>query len=136
MTFQKGQSGNPKGRPRGISDKRVALRSLLDPHKEALVEKAVSLALEGDTQALKLCLERLIPPIKSVELPVHVEIEGETLADQARSVVGLAAQGEHSVREISSLMQAIAAMAKIIDVDELERRLTALEKRSEQTPAA
>jgi hypothetical protein len=129
MPFQKGQSGNPRGRPKGIQDRRVALRAMLDPHKDALVEKAVELALGGDTQALKLCLERLIPPIKSTELPVQAPIQGDTLADQARAVLGLAGTGEHSLRDVTGLMQAVATMARVIDVDELERRITALEHR-------
>jgi len=127
MPFQKGQSGNPAGRPKGIRDRRVALRSMLEPHSNALVEKSVELALNGDTQALKLCLERLIPPIRSAEMPVQAEIAGETLADQARSVVNLAGSGEHTLREVTGLMQAVATMARVIDVDELERRIAALE---------
>ena len=61
MAFEKGQSGNPAGRPPGLPDKRTRLRTLLDPHKESLVDKAVELALGGDTAALRLCIERLIP---------------------------------------------------------------------------
>jgi len=100
---------------------------MLEPHSNALVEKSVELALNGDTQALKLCLERLIPPIRSAEMPVQAEIAGETLADQARSVVNLAGSGEHTLREVTGLMQAVATMARVIDVDELERRIAALE---------
>jgi len=105
---------------------------MLEPHKAALVDKAVELALGGDTQALKLCMDRLIPPIKSVEMPVQAEISGDNLSDQARSVIALADQGEHSIQEITGLMQAISSLARIIDVDELERRITTLEARSEQ----
>ncbi len=131
MRYEKGQSGNPNGRPKGIQDRRVALRAMLDPHKDALVEKAVELALDGDTQAMKLCLDRLIPPIKSVEMPVQANITGDTLADQARSVIALADQGQHSIQEIIGLMHAVSSMARIIDVDELERRISALESRNE-----
>ncbi|CAJ0691643.1 hypothetical protein KXR69_16090 [Ralstonia holmesii] len=52
MAFQKGQSGNPAGKPKGAKDKRTALRELLQPHAEQLVQKAVKLALDGDTTAL------------------------------------------------------------------------------------
>lgn len=68
MAFVKGKSGNPLGRPKGVQDKRTILRSYLEPHAEALINKAVSMALDGDTTALKLCLERLIPSMKSVEV--------------------------------------------------------------------
>jgi len=127
VSFKKGESGNPQGRPRGIADKRVELRALLDPHKEELVAKAVERALEGDTQALRLCLERLIPPIKSQDLPIQVSIAGETLTEKAESVLQLAESGDLAISEISSLLQSLSTLARIIDVDELERRITALE---------
>ena len=69
--FKPGQSGNPKGRPPGRKGKNTAIRELLDPHKKDLVEKAVDLAMAGDTTALRLCLERLYPPIKATDDPVH-----------------------------------------------------------------
>jgi hypothetical protein len=64
MKFQKGQSGNPNGRPPGCTNKRSQLAKLLEPHAEALINKAVELALSGDTHALRLCLDRLIPKIQ------------------------------------------------------------------------
>jgi len=73
MTFKRGKSGNPSGRPKGAVSKRVQLAKLLEPHAASLVDKAIELALGGDTNALRLCVERLIPKIKQepmvVELP-------------------------------------------------------------------
>ena len=64
MTFKTGQSGNPGGRPKGIVDKRTQLRSLIQPHAEDLVNKLVERAKLGDSWAMKLCIDRLIPPMK------------------------------------------------------------------------
>lgn len=64
MTFKQGQSGNPNGRPKGVIDKRIRLRELLEPHAAALIARAVELALAGDVSALRLCLERLIPKMR------------------------------------------------------------------------
>ena len=64
--WQKGQSGNPAGRPAGARHKvSLAAEALLDGESEALTRKAIDLALEGDTTALRLCLERILPPRKS-----------------------------------------------------------------------
>jgi len=68
--FEQGVSGNPAGRPVGVQDKRTALRKLFEPHQDALIEKVVSMAKEGDTAAMRLCLERLIPPFKSESQPI------------------------------------------------------------------
>lgn len=59
--FEKGQSGNPSGRKRGAKNKTTQLAKLLVPHASDLINKAVGLALSGDVQALKLCIDRLIP---------------------------------------------------------------------------
>jgi len=71
MAFQKGQSGNPAGRPKGSRDKRTELRELLEPHAEELVLRAVNMALEGDITALKMCLDRLIPAYRSEEVAIE-----------------------------------------------------------------
>src|SRR4051812_21410410 len=65
MPFKKGRSGNPRGKPKGAKDKRTALRGLLQPHERELVQKAVDLALAGDTTALRMCMDRLMPPLRA-----------------------------------------------------------------------
>src|SRR5260370_33062637 len=61
--FRKGQSGNPNGRPAGARNKATETAELLlDGEAAALTRKAVELALAGDDVALRLCLDRLIPP--------------------------------------------------------------------------
>jgi hypothetical protein len=56
------ENGNP-GRPRGSRNKAtVAAESLLEGEAERLTRKAVERALEGDVAALKLCMDRLLPP--------------------------------------------------------------------------
>ena len=63
--FRPGQSGNPNGRPKGSRNAAtLALESLLDGEAEALTRKAVELALAGDIAALRLCLDRILPPRK------------------------------------------------------------------------
>ena len=65
MTFQSGQSGNPNGRPKGIVDKRARLREKLEVHADEILDSLIANAKAGDSVALKLCVERLIPRIKS-----------------------------------------------------------------------
>jgi Family of unknown function (DUF5681) len=63
--WRKGTSGNPLGPPAGSRHRTTrALEALLDGEAEGLTRKAVEMALAGDTVALRLCLERLMPPRK------------------------------------------------------------------------
>ena len=61
--FEKGQSGNPAGKPPGCRNHASrAAELLLDGEAEALTRKAVALALDGDPTAMRLCLERIVAP--------------------------------------------------------------------------
>ena len=73
--FQKGKSGNPAGRPKGIQAKRVEMRALLEPYAPSLIEKAVQLALEDDTTALKLCVDKIVPSIKPISESVLIDAD-------------------------------------------------------------
>ena len=59
MPFQKGQSGNPAGRPRGIVNRATALaQNLLSERAEGIARKVIELAEEGDMAAIRVCMER------------------------------------------------------------------------------
>jgi hypothetical protein len=63
--FEKGRSGNPGGCRVGCRNKTtIAAASLLAGEAEALTRKAVELALVGDPTAMRLCLERILPPCR------------------------------------------------------------------------
>lgn len=65
-TFQKGQSGNPVGRPKGSKNKITLLKQSMElmlreqaaPDIGAVMEKAVEMALDGDRTMIKLLLEQ------------------------------------------------------------------------------
>lgn len=61
MKFEPGKSGNKNGRPKGSINKMSQLAKLLDPHADLLVAKVVEMALSGDSNAMRLCIERIIP---------------------------------------------------------------------------
>jgi hypothetical protein len=91
--FAQGQSGNPAGRPRGARNKTtLAALALLEEEAEAITRKAIEMAKAGDIVAIKLCLERLIPPRREpVDLEVYVSDQSpeERQAAVAREVRAL-----------------------------------------------
>lgn len=61
--WKKGESGNPLGKPKGLRNKAtMATEAIISGRADELVEKVVSMALNGDVTCLKACLDRLIPP--------------------------------------------------------------------------
>lgn len=123
--FRPGHSGNPKG-PRPEVEK---VRALLEPHREELVEQALSLARQGDATALRICLDRLAPPTKSESQPVAVPglAEATTFTGKAEAILGAVARAEVSPETGERLLGALGNYARAVEVDELETRIRTLE---------
>lgn len=129
--FAKGQSGNPAGRP--PSHKKVSqLRALIGKYAEPVVKRLIKLAVEeGDTAAAKLLIERAIPPVKPVELPIILPLPPDaSLADQGRAVVNALARGDLPPGQAGLILQGLGSLARLVQMDEVERRLTVLEERN------
>jgi hypothetical protein len=61
MRFQKGQSGNPAGRPRGVLNRATVLaQELLSARVESIAGKLIELAEGGDMRAIRVCMDRLV----------------------------------------------------------------------------
>ena len=129
--FKTGQSGNPGGRPKGALNKAtLATQALLDGEAEALTRKAVELAKDGNPMALRLCLERLLPPRRdrpiSFTLP---KIKGaEDLLQALNAILEAVAGGEITPAEGQTLTAMLDAYRKGLETTDLEARITALEK--------
>lgn len=125
-------AGNP-GRPPGARNKatRAAL-ALLDGEAEALTRQAVTLALEGDTTALRLCLERIAPPKR--DAPVSFDLPPmQSAADAAKAagaVLDAVALGDLTPTEGAHVMSLIDGYRRTLETTELESRVEALEGRA------
>jgi F0F1-type ATP synthase gamma subunit len=136
MPFQKGQSGNPAGRPRGIVNRATALaQDLLSEHAEWIARKVIELAEEGDMAAIRVCMERLVPPIK--HQPVAVELPPiEKPADSVEAVASIAAAvaaGDITAAEAAELAKVVDVYVRALDSKGFNERLTALEKEIQGT---
>ena len=128
--FQKGRSGNPAGRRRGSRNRAtLAAEILLEGEAEALTRRAIELALEGDTTALKLCLERIVPQRKSravgFDLPPIERVED--LAGAIGSVLQGASCGRLLLDEAAALVGMMESKRRAMEAVDLEQRLRALE---------
>jgi hypothetical protein len=129
--FKPGQSGNPKGKPKGALNQTTrAAQAILDGEAQALTRKAVELAQEGNVIALKLCLERIMPPRKDrpiiLELP---QIEGVgDIPIILQAVLKAVAGGEITPQEGQAVASMIEAYRKGAELADIEARITALEQ--------
>lgn len=131
MGYKKGQSGNPAGKPKGAKDKRTELRSLLQPHAEDLVKKAVEMAIAGDVSALRICIDRIIPPVKdnrmSISLPkLH---DAKSCVEAQCLIVAAVASGELLASEGHALSDLVENQRRSFETLTLEERLKAIEAR-------
>ncbi len=120
--FEPGKSGNTKGRPPGRPDKRNALRRLLEPHAKALVDKAIALALCGDVAALRMCLDRLIPPLRASSLPVACDLGIGSLTERGEAIMRQASDGAMSPEQANLLLGGLASLARIRESDAIARQ--------------
>jgi hypothetical protein len=129
--WPKGVSGNPGGRPKGARHKYlVAMEALLDGEAEGLTRKAIELALAGDTTALRLCFERILPTRK--DRPVQLElppVEGvQDFAKATMALIGAVAAGELTPAEAGEVAKLIEGHRKAIEMADLEERVRRLEE--------
>lgn len=132
--FQKGQSGNPAGKPKGAKDKRTEMRALLQPHAPKLVQKAVDLALGGDVQALRICIDRIIPPAREdrVRFDLPAMPDAKACAGAQASVVQAVASGELLPAEGEALSSLIENHRRAMETTDLAKRLEAIEQQLEK----
>jgi len=127
--FATGNKISP-GRPRGRSQVAL-LREQLAVDLEAVIATVRRQAAAGDMQAVRLLLDRVLPALRPIELPVELAMPvAGTLAAQARAVVQAAADGSLAPGQAAQIVGALAGVARIVEVDELVARIDALEAAS------
>ena len=122
-------AGNP-GKPKGARHRTtLAVEALLEGEAVALTRAAIDKALDGDTTALRICLDRIIPPRReravSFDLPPI-----EKAADIVAGTTALAravADGELTPGESAALSTLLGNAARAMEVSDLEQRLAKLE---------
>lgn len=127
--FVKGQKANPAGRPAGSSDWRTRIARSLEDDLPALLAKTRSMAMRGDIQAMRLLLERTLPPRKPVADPVVVDCfwEAKTLTAKAHAVLEAVGLGKLPPDVGAQVIAVIGSTASIAEIDDLKRRIEKLE---------
>lgn len=125
-TFARGNAGRPKG---ARNKKTVAIAALLEGQSEELTQTAISKALEGDSTALRLCLDRIAPAPKDVAVSFAMPRMNNALdaAKAAGSVLNAVSDGELTPIEATRVMSLIDSYRRVLELTDIEHRLQALE---------
>jgi hypothetical protein len=109
------------------------LRAAIGERVPEILERLISKALDGDVNAARLLIERAIPPLKATEQAQAVAMpEGGDLSAKGRAVLDAVAAGAIPPTTGAALLTAIGTLARVLEVDELTRRLEALEAAHER----
>lgn len=124
--WKAGESGNPKGRTPGTGEV-AKLRQGIAAHLPEIITQLVQKAKDGDTQAARLLLERVLPPMKAIEQPVELPLPDGDMTAQGVAIVQAVAAGTLAPGQGAALLTGLGALARIKEMDELERRIKQLE---------
>ena len=131
MPFEKGQSGNPSGRPPGARNKTTIIaESLLQGETEMITRLVIERAKAGDMAALRMCLDRVAPPLRhraiAFELP-PLETAVDAVTAMA-AITAAVAEGELTPAEAGELVKLVDTFARVLDLAAFEQRIVRLER--------
>ena len=128
--FPKGRSGNPVGRRLGSRNKATfAAQKLLAAEAEALTRKAVEAAFAGDSTAMRLCLERILPRDRAVEFALPPIESAADIAGAMGAVTAALAGGLITPGEAQAIARVFTTFVQTIEISDFDQRLQVLEIR-------
>jgi hypothetical protein len=107
---------------------------MLGQHGEALMKKCVVMAMQGDRAAMRVCMERLLPPRKQSPVQFRlppIRTAAELAKAQARMLEALS-RGQLTPAEAETINNLVESRRRVLETEELERRLQALEHRQRE----
>ena len=124
--FTSGNSGRTKGSRNKTT---IAIESLLEGQAEALTQTAISKALGGDSIALRLCMDRIAPPMKDkpVVFPLPRMHGAMDASEAAGSVLSAVSEGTLTPIEGTRVMGLIDSYRRTLELTDIEQRLHQLE---------
>ena len=124
------QAGNP-GRPPGSKNKTTqVLEQLAEGQAEQLLHKVLEQALAGDVACLRMLLDRLYVPPKArpINVPIPPINGPEDALSAIAAIFSALGRGELTPDETTALSLVVGRFIQIIELQDHEKRIAALEK--------
>jgi len=113
------------------------MEALFEEGAEELISKAKSMALAGDTAAMRLCLERIFPARR--DRLVHLDLppirNAKEISAGMSMVIQAVGEGQITPAEGEIMANLLATQSQIVMAEELESRLEKVESLAEPEKA-
>lgn len=128
--FPPGKSGNPAGKKPGTKNHATLIaQQLIDGEAEKITRRCIKGALAGEPVALKLVLERLVPPRRSSALAFDLPPvdRAQDLPRAYQAILEAVAGGQLTATEAEALGKVLGQYQLAMETAELAQRLAAVE---------
>lgn len=101
-----------------------------------VIEAVLNKAVDGDTAAAKLILDRLIPALRPINAPVSLpRADSDNPSDQAKIIVSHLLSGGLPADLAAQIMQALQSYHQMVVLTDMEKRIAALESSNGNNPS-
>jgi hypothetical protein len=125
--FRRGNPGRPLGSKNRVTQ---TLEQLAEGQAEQIFQKVSELAQAGDVSCLRMMLDRIWPPRKAQ--PINVTMprinSSQDALDAIAAICTALGEGRLTPDEIMALSSVVGRSIQVIEHQDLERRIAALEE--------
>jgi hypothetical protein len=105
----------------------TAIEQRLDPGSKDTYDRDDIPMVKERVSILFKMLDKILPNLRPVDMPVQIPV-CKTIANQGTAIIKAMSIGQITPSEATSLMQALSSHVKIVEAEELNERVKALEE--------
>jgi hypothetical protein len=129
-------NGNSGRKPGSKNRATLVAAELLEGEREAMLRKAIELALAGNVDMLKFLLGRFLPRERLIKLDLPQIKFADDAVESYRVITHAVCEGQITPNEAAALATLVNSQAKAIDMADVVKRLDSLEAQIKGVPTA